>query len=152
MWVWSLGLEDPLENRMATQSGILAWKIPWIEEPGELQSMGLQSQKQLSTITVIIWGTFQITTIRALNHSLLISYSSPPIQWTSAGMCKAWRWIQTHSYLRVIYRGQAFPWISTQSVQYVLTLPNTSSYTGNFFNNQRLNVAKLGLIFQVWTH
>ena len=42
MWVRSLGQEDPLENRMATHSGILAWKSPWIEEPGGLQPMGLQ--------------------------------------------------------------------------------------------------------------
>ena len=41
-WVQSLGWEDPLEEEMATQSSILAWKIPWTEEPGELQSMGLQ--------------------------------------------------------------------------------------------------------------
>ena len=40
--VWSLGQEDPLEKEMATQSSILAWKIPWIEEPRGLQSMGLQ--------------------------------------------------------------------------------------------------------------
>ena len=38
-WVQSLGLEDPLEKEMATCSSILAWKIPWTEEPGELQSM-----------------------------------------------------------------------------------------------------------------
>ena len=37
-----LGQEDPLEKKMATHSGILAWKIPWTEEPGGLQSMGLQ--------------------------------------------------------------------------------------------------------------
>ena len=40
--VQSLGREDPLEKEMATHSGILAWKIPWMEEPGRLQSMGLQ--------------------------------------------------------------------------------------------------------------
>ena len=34
--------EDPLEKEMATHSSTLAWKIPWMEEPGELQSMGLQ--------------------------------------------------------------------------------------------------------------
>ena len=39
-WVRSLGREDPLEKGMATHSGILAWKIPWTEEPGGLQSMG----------------------------------------------------------------------------------------------------------------
>ena len=38
----SLGQEDPLEKEMATHSNILAWKIPWTEEPGRLQSMGLQ--------------------------------------------------------------------------------------------------------------
>ena len=38
--VQSLGREDPLEKEMATHSSILAWKIPWTEEPGRLQSMG----------------------------------------------------------------------------------------------------------------
>ena len=41
-WVRSLDQEDPLEKEMATYSSILAWKIPWTEEPGKLQSMGLQ--------------------------------------------------------------------------------------------------------------
>ena len=41
-WVQSLGWEDPLEKEMATYSGILAWRIPWSEEPGRLQSTGLQ--------------------------------------------------------------------------------------------------------------
>ena len=40
--VRSLGWEDPLEKEMATHSSILAWRIPWTEEPGGLQSMGLQ--------------------------------------------------------------------------------------------------------------
>ena len=40
-WVWSLGWEDPLEKGMATHSSILDWEIPWTEEPGELQSVGL---------------------------------------------------------------------------------------------------------------
>ena len=42
MWVRSLGQQNPLEEEMATHSSILAWKIPWTEEPAELQSMGLQ--------------------------------------------------------------------------------------------------------------
>jgi len=41
-WVQSHGQEDPLEEGMATHSSILAWEIPWTEEPGELQSMGSQ--------------------------------------------------------------------------------------------------------------
>ena len=41
-WVQSLGQEDLLEKEMATHSSILAWKIPWMKEPGRLQSMGSQ--------------------------------------------------------------------------------------------------------------
>ena len=41
-WVPSLGQEDPLEKEMATHSSTLAWKIPWMEEPDGLQSMGSQ--------------------------------------------------------------------------------------------------------------
>ena len=42
MWVRFLGWEDPLEKEMATHSSILAWRIPWMEDPGRLQPMGLQ--------------------------------------------------------------------------------------------------------------
>ena len=42
MWVQSLGWEDLLEEEMATHSSILAWRIPWTEKPGGLQSIGLQ--------------------------------------------------------------------------------------------------------------
>ena len=42
-WVRSLGQEDPLQKGVSTHSSILAWRIPWTEDPGRLQSMGLQS-------------------------------------------------------------------------------------------------------------
>ena len=45
MWVRALSWEDPLEEEMATHSSILAWKIPWTEEPGGLESMGLERVK-----------------------------------------------------------------------------------------------------------
>ena len=49
IWVQSLGQEDPLEKGMATHSSILAWRIPWTEEPGRLQPMGVtKSQTRLS--------------------------------------------------------------------------------------------------------
>ena len=44
MQVQSLGQEDPLEEEAATHSSVLAWKIPWTEEPGRLQSVELQSR------------------------------------------------------------------------------------------------------------
>ena len=54
MWVWSLGWEDPLEEGVATHCSILAWRIPWTEEPGGLRSIVAKSWaqlKQLSTLT-----------------------------------------------------------------------------------------------------
>ena len=49
-WVPSLGQEDPLKKEIATHSNILAWEIPWTEEPGRLQSMGSQSQTGLKQL------------------------------------------------------------------------------------------------------
>ena len=47
-WIQYLGQEDLLKKGMATHSGILAWEIPWTEEPGGLHSMGSQSWRRLS--------------------------------------------------------------------------------------------------------
>ena len=55
MWVRSLGQEDLLEERMATNPSILAWRIPWAEEPGGLQSMGSQSQTRLKKLSAFIF-------------------------------------------------------------------------------------------------
>ena len=54
--VRSLGWENPLEKEMVTHSSVLAWKIPWTEEPGGLQSMGSQSQTRLSTHQMRLQG------------------------------------------------------------------------------------------------
>ena len=56
MRVQSMGWEDPLEWGIATHSNILAWEIPWTEEPGGLQSMRLQSQTRLSTEHIHLTG------------------------------------------------------------------------------------------------
>ena len=59
--VWSLGREGPLEKEMATHSSIPAWEIPWTEEPGGPQSMGLQrvghdwTTKQQDDHWTILW-------------------------------------------------------------------------------------------------
>ena len=50
-WIQSLGREDPLKKEMATHSRILAWRTPWTEEPGGVQSRGSQSQTRLSNFT-----------------------------------------------------------------------------------------------------
>ena len=63
-WVWSLGQEDPLEKGMATHSNIPTWRIPWTEEPGGLESMGLQRVRQdwvAHTFTFIVMITIPVT-------------------------------------------------------------------------------------------
>ena len=50
-WVQSLGREDPLEKGMAIHSSILAWRIPWTEEPGGLQSMGCEESDTTERLT-----------------------------------------------------------------------------------------------------
>ena len=57
-WVQFLGWEDPLEEEMAIHSSILAWEIPWTEEPGGLQSMGSQKNRTLlSDLTTTTMAT-----------------------------------------------------------------------------------------------
>ena len=55
-WVRSLGQEDPLEKEMATHSSVLAWRIPWTEEPSRLQSMGSQRVGHDFTFTLLTLG------------------------------------------------------------------------------------------------
>ena len=64
MRVQSLGQEHPLEKGMATHSSILAWRMPWTEEPGRLQSMGLQRVGQDQV-------TNTLTSLSSFTHSLL---------------------------------------------------------------------------------
>ena len=64
MRVLSLGQEDPLEEGMVTHSSILAWRIPWTEEPGRLQTIGLQNQTRQETWHTRAGSHFQV----CLNH------------------------------------------------------------------------------------
>ena len=62
-WVQSLGQEDPLEKEIAIHFRILAWEIPWTEEPGRLQSMGLQEADMTEHMgsVIIISEVYPIT-------------------------------------------------------------------------------------------
>ena len=84
--VRSLGWEDPLEKEMATHSSTLAWKIPWTEEPGRLQSMGLQRvghdwATSLSLSFKYIKGVFAVRCLGNLhliyNKNILLIFTSP---------------------------------------------------------------------------
>ena len=57
-WFWSLGWEDPVEEEMTTHSSILAWKIPWTEEPGRLQSTGPKGLDMIEHLTHTLLSFF----------------------------------------------------------------------------------------------
>ena len=75
-WVWSLGYKDPLEKGMATHSSILAWRIPWTEEPGRLQYMWLQSWTWLSDF-YLLWHVLHL--LYALSLSIGADSRTLPI-------------------------------------------------------------------------
>ena len=68
-WVQSLGREDPLEKEMATHSSTLAWKIPWTEEPGRLQSMGWQRVGHDWATSLHFKGGKKIKSYKILNEN-----------------------------------------------------------------------------------
>ena len=74
MWVWSLGQKDPLEEGSATHSSILAWRIPWIEEPGGLQSIGSSVGHKWRDLACM--HTLLYLRNTCLNQSQFISYIS----------------------------------------------------------------------------
>ena len=90
-WVWSLGCEDPPDREMATHSSSLAWKIPWMEEPGRLQSMGSQRVGQDWVTSLVHWFNMQsgltTTGLEILCHwgSSLFSYNRC-LQFSFSGM------------------------------------------------------------------
>ena len=81
-WVRSLGREDPLKKEMATHSSILAWKILWSEEPGSLQSMGLQrvghdwatKHKLRSLAHLYAWGDARVRAHGGHSFTIHLSY------------------------------------------------------------------------------
>ena len=75
--VQSLGWEDPLEKEMATHSSILAWKIPWVEEPSRLQSMGLQRVGQdFQTIVEVM--KIMVTSLKRSHACIATVHASNP--------------------------------------------------------------------------
>ena len=85
-WVWSLGQEDPLENKMSTHISILAWKIPLTEKPGGLQSLGSQRvghnwATSLNNIKFWSWG-WQMTAV--FTDGLLMDFIVVTEQWQNS--------------------------------------------------------------------
>ena len=77
IWVQSLDRENPLEKEMATHSSTLAWKIPWTEEPGRLQSMGSQSRTRLSDFTFTLFSIAAVLVCIPTNSVRGFPFSTP---------------------------------------------------------------------------
>ena len=95
-WFQPLGWEDPLEEKIATHSTILVWKIPWRKEPGKLQSVGSQSQSRLKPLSInLLMMTSLLKKIVSgcAGFSLLCELSSSCSAWASYHgdfFCGAW--------------------------------------------------------------
>ena len=76
--VRALGWEDALEQEMATHSSILAWKIPWTEEPGRLQSMGLQRLRHNWAIEYAFYFKCPAESLTITNMFASYFFTSPP--------------------------------------------------------------------------
>ena len=82
MWVGSLGREDPLEEDIATHSNILAWRIPWTEEPGGLQSIG--SQKSWTPLNQLSMQAY----IYTHTHTHIYTYTYKDCSYINILLCK----------------------------------------------------------------
>ena len=117
MWVPYLGREDPLEEEMATHSSILAWKIPWAEEPGGLRSMGLQKAGRDWAEPSLPEGTFSST---ELINSVLCS--SPPLCSSVTIVIVYWNYFCLCIFLlySVFFKGRLCVFIFAYSVSTLL--------------------------------
>ena len=148
--VQSLSWEDPLEKEMATHSSTLAWKIPWMEEPGRLQSMGLQRDSWASLVAQMvknlpaIWETW----VQSLGwkdpleedmatHSSILAQRTAMDWWATVhGVIKSQTRL-SHSVTRSTAHHQVatFRWIQsasqTSSKQRAASCPSFSAGSGN---------------------
>ena len=76
--VRSLGQKDPLEKEMATHSSILAWRIPWTEEPGRLQSTGSQRVNSLSPVSCLLLHSLSNAGLVLWGLTLSLSMTTGP--------------------------------------------------------------------------
>ena len=104
-WVWFLGWEDPLETGMATCSSVLAWRITWTEDPGGLQSMGLQRVRHNRATSHTCMLLLPLLLSRFSHVRLCNSIDSSPLgspvpgilqartlEWVAIAFSNAWKW------------------------------------------------------------
>ena len=112
-WVWSLSWEDPLEKEMATHSSILAWRIPWTEDPDRLQSMGSQRVRHnwATSLSFLHWGGTILhshdQSMRVPVHSITKDYVVKPLTF-----CQSDKWeIVSHFSFNLYFSYYEWGWI-----------------------------------------
>ena len=129
--VWSLDREDPLEKETATHSSTLAWKIPWMEEPGRLQSMGLQ---RVGHDRVTLFSLFYITRSNNL-HKVKVKDAQ-----SSLTLCDPMNYTVNGILQARILEWVAFPFSRGSSQPRVWT--QVSSIAGGFFTSWTIREAQ----------
>ena len=123
--VWSLGRKDPLEKEMATHSSILAWKIPWTEDPGRLQSKSLVLQRVGHDWATSLHFMLSWSYCSSLPNSVSSEHSQRQIRtWVTCFFCLSiFFWPHGTWYLSSLTRHQTWvPWIESQSLNYWITM------------------------------
>ena len=136
-WFRSLGQEDPLEKEMATHSSILAWRFPWTEEPGGLQSMGSQQQQRCSQNldqSLLCWGKVPLSSFpHPLNNCAIDNKAT----WT-----KYFSWINlSYSYFILIkvICGAEHNWVNWgngKKMHILVQFKRKSKIHGNFLSSK----------------
>ena len=91
-WVWSLGQEDPLETGMETHSSILAWRVPWTEEPGGLYSMGLQRVRHDWATNTQTQFAFSLPHCKGYLGNVVFRLPASGVQEGGLGGTAGWKW------------------------------------------------------------
>ena len=123
---WSLGQEDPLQEGMATHSSILAWRIPWTEEPGGLQSMGSQSgtTRRLSLTHSLYCGiiTYFLSWLYSMNLSIALMHRICKSQYSLISIQCCWTsFFFSSFFLKSVYQifASFLGYLSFISLQYL---------------------------------
>ena len=105
-WVWSLGWEDPLEKGMATHSSILAWRIPWTEEPGGEESMGPQRVGRdwaTTTLSFMLQHVSALHSVSEMKNTLEIVSIILSLHFTISQLNKPVGYLQNISFLSLVF-------------------------------------------------
>ena len=132
-WVWSLGWEDPLEKEMATHSNTLAWKIPWAEEPGGLQSMGSRRVRQdwATSLSLSPWHWF-------LWRFLLMNFCSGEL-WFPVFTCLSLQPMDLRSIVDFsVYSAFTCSWDGTAFCMFLICRIRSQKFKMLFFFNLRI--------------